>query len=220
MKVADVIAAKILCVATFATAVLIAAQAQDIIRNPSGSCGTRSDGTRAGYHYALNDLWVPDCQNPLRREYWRVFVKNGDEAYVIPRPDGAPELHAICTAGQDELRRIVDQHGLCAVAASSEQVRTVNTMDLSGALRITHFLHGQLKFSVVVHSSGHVSIRPFPIPSDVSDACAIRPHMISAELEVLYCERARHPDRLLLIHTNREAADDLASRLNDLYGVK
>lgn len=207
-------------VAIILTAIWASAQAQDAIGNPSGSCGIRTDGSRRGYHNALNDVWVPDCGNPLRREYWRVFVRNGAEAYIIPRPDGVPELRTICSTGRDELRGDVDRYSLCRKAASSEQVRTVNKMDLSDALRIARFLHDQLKFSVDVDSNGYVNIRPFPIPTDIIDACAIvRPQAISPELEV-YCDRARRPDGLIRRDRNREAAEDLASRLNELYGIK
>ena len=69
---------------------------QSDINNPTGMCGTRSDGARAGYHApAENDIWVPDCQNPLAREYWRVFSQDGGTGYVIPRPDGTPELQLL-----------------------------------------------------------------------------------------------------------------------------
>ncbi len=46
------------------------------ITNPSGTCGTRSNGSRAGYAFS-GDTWVPDCQSPLLREYWRTFSSSG-----------------------------------------------------------------------------------------------------------------------------------------------
>jgi hypothetical protein len=207
----------ILCVAIFAVAVPSAAQAQDTIRNPSGSCGTRRDGARAGYHSPGNALWVPDCQNPLRREYWRVFVTPGGEAFVMPRPDGAPELQAIC-AGHDEMRVVVDRYGLCTVARSSEQVRIVNTMNLSDALRITHFLNGRLEFSVVVEPGEPAYVRPYAIPSDVVDACAIRPDTTSAGLAA-YCGSAPYRHEFPFF-ANPVVAEALAARLNELYGIK
>jgi hypothetical protein len=214
---------KILCAANVAVVFLATnlspAQAQQGIRNPSGACGVRTDGSRAGYHNAAGTMWVPDCQNPLQREYWRVFVKDGSQAFIIPRPDGAPELRAICADPRHELRSIADRYMLCTVVASNEHVRLVNTMSLSDALEITHFLHGQLKFSVAGSSNGTVHIRPFPMRSDIVDACEFRQQMISLELDAR-CQKAHQPEGLMWVGKDREAAEDLASRLNELYGIR
>jgi hypothetical protein len=210
------------CVA-YATAVVLAtalssSQAQDGNENPSGSCGVRTDGSRAGYHNALNHAWVPDCQNTLHREYWRVFVREGGEAYIIPRPDGALELRPICADPRHELRSIVDRYLLCTVVSSKEHLRTVNTMSASDALQLTRFLHGQLRFRVV-DSNGGVRIHPFAIPSDIVDACETSQRPISPALD-LRCRRVRQPERLARIYKDRESEEELVSRLNELYGIR
>ena len=216
------IAAKSSCAACVAAIVLATAlssvQAQDGTQNPSGSCGVRTDGSRARYHRNVNATWVPDCQNTLHREYWRVFVRDGGEAAVIPRPDGAPGLRPICTDPRHELRSIVDRYMLCTAAASIEDVRVVNAMSASDALQITHFLHGQLRFRVVV-SGGAAHIHPLPMPSDVVDACESTRRPISPALD-LRCQGARQPEGMFVIYKDREAAEDLASRLNELYGIR
>jgi hypothetical protein len=199
--------------------VLGAGCGQPNITNPSGTCGTRSDGGRAGYHVpADSDTWVPDCQNILLREYWRVFTQDGKTAYVIPRPDGAPELKPICSDPQNDLRALVDRYQLCATAQTPEQAAIVNHIELSDALRITHFLHTQLKF---VMTPGGLGIQPFPLPSDVIDACALAGHVNSTALEAI-CQSERDSLRNgiepALPFTGLGGAE-LASRLNELYGI-
>lgn len=192
---------------------------QPNVTNPSGPCGTRSDGGRAGYHSpGESNVWVPDCQNPLTREYWRVFSQDGKVGYVIPRPDGAPELATPCSDPQDDLHPVVMRYGLCSAASSSEQVEIVNHIELSDALAVTRFLHAQLRFAVPEDGLG---IWPSPVPSDVIDACALGEEMNSPELEAL-CERER--DRLRggidigFSYTGPGAAE-LVMRLNELYGI-
>jgi hypothetical protein len=152
--------------AAFATVIVLAAalgsaQAQDGKQNPSGSCGVRADGSRSGYHHALNAIWVPDCQNTLHREYWRVFVRNGGAASIIPRPDGAPELRPICTDPQHALRSIVDRYMLCTTAASNEHACIVNTVSVSDALQISHFSMGSSGFGLSLRARQQSSIH-FP----------------------------------------------------------
>ena len=187
--------------------------------NPSGTCGTRSGGGRAGYQVpGPDDQWVPDCQNALLREYWRVFSQDGESAYVIPRPDGAPELSSPCTDANHDLHTVVVRYDLCSAAGSTEQVNTINHIELSDALRVIHFLHTQLKFVVTEDPLG---IQPFPIPSDIIDACALGAGLNSSELEAI-CERER--DRLRsgvdvgFSYTGPGGAE-LVTRLNELYGI-
>ena len=189
------------------------------ITNPSGTCGTRSSGGRIGYHAPDgDDVWVPDCQNPLLREYWRAFSKDGQTAYLIPRPDGAPELQPVCTDPQHQLRGLVDRYLLCAAGMTADQVTVINRIDLADALRITHFLHTQLKFVTI---SGGRGIQPFAIPSDILDACTLGGHVNSAELEAI-CESERVAVRNGIeprVPATGPGGAELVSRLNELYGI-
>jgi hypothetical protein len=139
----NLISVKISSMAHAAALVLItalsSAQAQDSDENPSGSCSVRTDGRRAGYHDPLNHKWMPDCQNTLQREYWRVFVR-GDVGYIMPRPDGAPELRPVWTDPRHELRSLVDRYSLCTAAASREVLQIVNSMRVSDALKLAHLI--------------------------------------------------------------------------------
>jgi hypothetical protein len=181
-------------------------------------CAAPDDGSRAGYHSVQGSTWIRDCENPLRREYWRVFVRDNQRSFVIPRPDGAPELQSACTDAEHQLRILVERYGLCTQAATEAHVTLVNSMLPDHALQITHFLHTQLRFRVAPDGMG---ITPYPIPSDILDACALHPQANSAALTAL-CERER--DRLAsghavgFVYTGAEAAE-LVERLNELYGI-
>jgi hypothetical protein len=186
--------------------------------NPSGSCGSRKDGGRAGYHAPGDGQWLPDCQAPLAREYWRVFSEDGRVGYIIPRPDGAPELGAVCGDPGHELRSIVDEHALCQAASSAAAVEAVNSIPPADALRLTRFLHGKLKF---LPTQGGLGIQPYPIPGDIIDACGLRAGSASAELKAI-CDRER--ERLRSGHDigfsyTGPGAVELVARLNELYGI-
>ena len=58
--------------------------------NPSGDCTADGDGGRIGYHSPAGDTYYPDCQNTLAREFWRIFMQDNGDVYMIPRPDGGP----------------------------------------------------------------------------------------------------------------------------------
>ncbi|HEY0603483.1 MAG TPA: hypothetical protein VGD58_11260 [Herpetosiphonaceae bacterium] len=181
-------------------------------------CPVPDDGSRAGYHSAEGSTWLTDCENPLRREYWRVFLGADQRASIMPRPDGAPELQPVCTGVDHPLRSLVDRYGLCAQAANEAQVTRVNAMLPGDALQITHFLHTQLRFRATQEGLG---ITPYPIPSDILDACALHPEANSAALNAI-CERERarieSGDAVGFIYTGPGAAQ-LVERLNELYGI-
>lgn len=189
------------------------------IANPSGTCGTRRGEVRSGYDVPDDDdIWVPDCQNPLTREYWRVYSRDGVTAYVIPRPDGAPELATSCADSQHKLHPLLIRYELCSAASSMEQVEVINHIALGDALVVTNFLHTQLRF---VNTEVGLGIQPFPIPADIVDACALGGGMNSSDLEAV-CQRERDRIRSGLgigFSYSGPGAVELVARLNELYGV-
>jgi hypothetical protein len=184
------------------------------IANPTGTCVAPDDGSRAGYHSP--GPWLPDCQGVLKREYWRVFAASEDGAYMLPRPDGAPQLGAPCHGPQHPLASIVKKYGLCNAAMSTQQVDIVNSMNVSDAFAVARYLQSQLTFAATPES-----IEPYPIPSDIIDACALHPSQNSAEL-IAMCQREsdrlRSGDDIGLQYTGPGAVE-LAERLNELYGI-
>ena len=178
--------------------------------NPTGDCTAAVNGSRAGYAMS-SDAWVPDCQNPLKREYWRVFADDAGTAYVIPRPDGDPGLGAPCSDSTQPLALLVKRYDLCASATDEAQVDTVNHMQLADALAITHYLHQHLVFR-----AGADSITPYAIPSDVLDACALHPDQNSPALDALCTSTRTALDGVIY---SGPGAVELTARLNELYGI-
>lgn len=189
------------------------------IPNPTGSCEAPDDGSRAGYHSPGGDTWLPDCQNPLRLEYWRVFASAADSAYTMPRLDGERRLAPACADPGHAVAALVQQYGLCAAATTTAEVERVNHMAPADALALTHFLHQQLRF--VIADGTTPGIDPYPFPTDVLAACGLHVAANSAELNVI-CDRER--DRLRsgiepLYFYDGPGAVELVARLNELYGI-
>lgn len=180
-------------------------------------CTAPDDGSRAGYHNAQGSTWMLDCENPLRREYWRVFLVDDRHAAMIPRPDGAPELQPACANPDCPLHGLVERYALCTSVADPAQLMRVNTMLPEDALQIAHFLHTRLRFRM---TQDRMDITPYPIPSDILDACALHPQANSAELAAI-CERERKRmqsgHEVGFFYTGAGAVE-LVERLNELYG--
>jgi hypothetical protein len=170
-------------------------------------------------------VWLPDCNNTLQREYWRVFAKGTTSAYIIPRPDGAPELRmSVCGAPEHPMRALVDRYSLCESATSAAAVDRVNDMDPADALALVHYLHTQLLFTTTVNPvmdpTPPPTLATAPFGDDVLAACALRPAENSVPLEAL-CEDERQALKSgLEIGRDYDAvATELAPLLNELYGV-
>jgi hypothetical protein len=189
------------------------------IANPSGSCSAPDTGSREGYHAADGSTWLPDCNSPLNREYWRVFAESADSAYVIPRPDD--EVAAICADPQHSLHGLLRDYGLCD-AAGAELVERINRLRPEDALALTHDLHTTLMFEALKTNGQTTGVAPYPLPSDIVDACALEPSANSAEFEAL-CQRERErleSGQAIGFSYDGPGADELVTRLNELYGVR
>ena len=208
-----------LLAALFPAIALVACGCRPDILNPSGSCTAPSGGGRAGYHVpGDDDVWLPDCANPLRREYWRVFAMSQTVAYTIPRMDGEPRLQPACADHTHPMAILVGRYGLCASATNQMEVTRVNNMAPVDALALTHFLHGQLVFHTTTAGLG---IDPYPIPADVLDACGLHPSTNSPDLTTI-CTRERNRlqsgNDIGLAYTGA-GGPELVDRLNELYGI-
>jgi hypothetical protein len=192
------------------------ASSASAIANPSGTCTAPDSGARAGYHSTEGAQWLLDCTKPLKREYWRVFAVTSGSAYIMPRPDGARELAGTCADPAQALHAIVVAHALCAAASSSAAVAKANDIPPADALAIAHHMHGALRF--VADGGG---ITPFPIPSDIVDACDAAPTASDPALDEM-CKRERgrlaSGNDVGFSYTGPGAVS-LAARLNRLYGI-
>lgn len=179
------------------------------IENPTGSCPSQGSGARPGYHEPQGIPWMVDCQLPLRRSYWRVFVQSSTQAYILPRPDGHPLLAAACADSAQPLRDVVDRNALCG----ANELR-INDIPPADAMTLTQAFHQNLRF--VTSPSG---VTPAAVPPDLLDACALA-DTSSPPAFVTTCdrERARGSNDILVPFTG-PAADEMARRLNELYGI-
>lgn len=124
------------------------------------------------YHSpGLDDTYLPDCNAPLNREYWRVFAVSESSAYVIPRMDafGVANKYGMCT-GETELSSLFKKYGLCKEVLGSADIQVLNNMEPAEALNITHALHKRLCFESQ-NTAGSWSIVPWAPDDDIHEVC-------------------------------------------------
>ena len=191
---------------------------QSTVANPTGDCHTESDGSRTCYHAPMaTDTHLPDCNNDLNREYWRVFAQSEDSAYIIPRPDGMGLVYGLCDG--DELGVLLDNYGLCTETLSASEVSLINDIPIDDALTIVHALHEHLRFTVEDDR-----LYPWAPPDDLLDACKVTDEYDATVEE--YCQTVREyydngedcPS--IAFESSTETATVLAIRLNALYGIE
>lgn len=187
------------------------------IQNPSGDCETSDNGARTCYHAPMEtDIYLPDCENTLNREYWRVFASDENSAYIIPRPDGMGLLYDLCD--ETDIGFVMNEYGLCLETLGANEVEQINNIPLTDALTITHVLHQQLFFTV----DDNDQISPWAPPNDILEACLYsddNDSVVSA-----YCETALEyyndgdcPS--IAFSPSAEEAPIIAVRLNTIYGL-
>ena len=190
------------------------------IVNPTGACVAPNSGAIAGYSVpGRGDVWLLDCENPLRRDYFHVYAQGSAEhCYIIPRPDGAPQLSDACEDSTHELHPLVENHALCGPASTTEAVARINDMTAEDALTIARYLHTRIRFEP--SGLNGTGIAPFPLPPDVLDACSLHAATNSAALAAA-CddERARQKSGIDIGYSYDAVAPELAALLNELYGI-
>jgi hypothetical protein len=191
------------------------------IENPTGDCEVPGTGDIACYsHAAPGDQWMPDCDHPLDRYYWRVFAQGGPDdatAYLMPRPDAAGLTWGTCD--DPELGPLFDRYHLCDPVLDAAGVEAVNAMALDDALAIAHALHERLVFAPVGSGSSW-GVTPWAFPEDLRDAC---PATGDADLEAAcadYVDAVCGPTDLgMTLALDESQATALAAELNRLYGI-
>lgn len=187
------------------------------IANPTGECVAEDDGGRLCYHAPeADDTYLPDCEAPLAREYWRVFAQGEDSAYVMPRPDGSTAVEAACADEDAVLSDLLDTYTLCG----SPDVDTINDMAIADALFITHALHARLVFVAVDLGEGSGDVDPF-LPMD--DVLAICRAAHDAILDTWCGDQEGRVDgdscNDMGILMTAEEAEAAAAAANALYGI-
>lgn len=134
--------------------------------NPTGDCTAPDDGGRRCWHTPGSGTWYPDCDPPLDREYWRVFVESDGTAWMMPRPDGAPPIAAACADEEHPQRELLERLTLCGPV----DVDLLNAMNPADALTLGHWLHTELDFEARVEGD-QASIVPYVPFVDEVEAC-------------------------------------------------
>ena len=189
------------------------------IENPTGTCEPDDDGGRVCYHApGADSQYLPHCDAPLEREYWRVFAMEDDtgvSAYMIPRPDGSTPLAELCAAGGHA--ELLDRYTLCD---ASVDVDLVNAMDPADALDIGFALHQQLVFTAVDYGEGMAGVDPWAPPDDVLAICEAG---ADAGLEAVCDFHWSNYDgefcNDIAMTPTLEEAELLAEAMNALYGI-
>jgi hypothetical protein len=154
----------------------------------------------------------------LRREYWRVFAQSAARASVVPRLDGEPRLAPACADQGHALAPLVERHGLCRAAERQEDVARIASMSPDDAFQLTRFLHRALVFRPSDQRQG--GIDPLPPPGHVLAACALPGDASLAFLQMCENERERRMSWHGWSLSYAAAAEELAVRLNALYGIR
>ncbi len=188
------------------------------VDNPTGDCEPDDDGSRTGHHPG-DSQYLPDCDPPLLREYYRVFAQEDKTAYMIPRPDALGIHYGYCDGDDPELARLFDDNGLCERVADPD---VVNSMTPADALAIAHVLHEELVFVAEEHE-GNWSIWPGAMSDDVVAAC----ERAAVDLSDAQAACSYHRDRVQnKSHDDmgrtytRAEVEQLAPALNELYGIE
>lgn len=188
----------------------------DSALNPSGSCAADGNGGRFGYHSPdASDVYLPDCQRELEREYWRIFLKPDEAAYMIPRPDGARGVKRACADPEHALHEALVEYTLCDEAA---RPAAVNAMDVEDAFALSRLLHADLIFE------NHPEQGASGFPDDILEACqadeAFRTGPMSDRCDFeLEAAASGARSEIGHFHTGAEG-DALAAKMNDLYGIR
>jgi len=201
-----------------------------VVANPTGTCqpkdNAKDNGARPMYHSpGADDTYLPDCNAPLNREYWRVFAMNVSSAYVIPRMDsfGLASKYGMCT-GDDNLSSLFKKYRLCKGALDSADIEVLNNMKPADALEITHALHKRLCFQAQATGSSW-SITPWGPEDDIMDVCNTTTDAAAAS----YCDKIKKHSACtgpglacveMAITPSAEALRVIVPGLNKLYGTQ
>ncbi len=219
------------------TLALPGALACDLPSKPIGSVGETSGNQHQGdgcvaeldnsldCYAATTDPYLPLCDNPLPKEYWKLFTRDeGSTAYFLPRPDGAGLAYGYCESEDPEIAALFEDNALCTTIDSQAKVEIINNIDPADALEISRLIHEQLEFTAVMTFEEFGAIAPFGLPVDLATVCEQQAESLAAiestcarlidDGTVPTCEE----DDMGTVLTFEEATL-LADALNVLYGV-
>ncbi len=176
---------------------------------------------------ATSDPYLPLCDNPLAKEYWKLFTRDeGATAYFLPRPDESGLFYGFCESEDPEIAALFQDNALCTTIDSQAKVEIINNIDPAEALEISRLLHEQLRFSAAASQGDFASIRPFGLPVDLATVCEQQADSLAAIEST--CARliedgtvpACEEDDMGFTELTLDEATLLADALNALYGIE
>lgn len=204
---------------------------QTVIKNPSGDCVADNDGGRPLYHSPGDSTYLPDCKNPLKREYWRVFARTDGGVGVIPRLDNTGLKYGLCPGVPNEepnldpeLAQTMVQNCVCD-NCGQDTVTRINNMTPEDALMITNALHHRLIFQ---YDEDGGSISPWAPDDDIVAACDLRLMEDSNHTDLSICQILRdmmtrwmngEPIEEIAFIPSAADSEAIVPYLNKLYGI-
>ena len=198
------------------------------VPNPTGDCQASGNGAHECYSVpGPGDSWMPDCEAPLQRSYWRVYAFPVEEGtrqtptgYMIPRPDGTGAAFGICGGSDAALDTLFRDYGLCADFLDAQGVERINNAPIADLLTIAHALHERLSFEAVDAGDSYL-VTPFLLPADVRDGCPLANNASLSSKCTTYVDAACGPTDIgVVFDLDETEAGDLAAALNQLYGIQ
>lgn len=186
-------------------------------------CTSDSDGGRLGYHEpSPTDTYLPNCNNPLKRELWRVFKKETGTAYIIPNPSGLGLVYNICDEyggggpmADEYIVKDATKYGLCAEKEGDASL--INDIDPDVALKFTTIFHRHTKFT-----NKNDAIDPWVPDEDIIAACDT---LNKDSAAINYCNDVKGKcsegsctEQIII--PDSDTVNILVQALNLIYGVK
>jgi hypothetical protein len=179
------------------------------VANPSGDCGM---------HYFSDYRWLPDCNLPIKRSYYRLLLTMEGIPMIHPELP-AETILAACDDSTSPIRTEATHTGIC------REGENVPRLTVTEGMTLVHYLNQQLRFSVGALNS----VVPEPIYErdamygDTNDGVDICMTFAEARSGILapVCQTilAWHDTRRPTLSLSQEQATQLAQYLNRLYGV-
>jgi hypothetical protein len=177
------------------------------VDNPSGDCGMHYF-TSHGTEYA----WLPDCQLPIKRHYYRLLLGVDGSTGIYPSLPWA-DFEAACVDPASPLHT-------AALHTASCNDGSEWSLSVAEGMTLVHYLNQQLRFSVDANNQ----VRPDLIYDDDTkdgvDLCLTnaeaRNGKLASTCQTLLAWHDVTPPTLTL---TQEQATQLAQHLNGLYGV-
>lgn len=177
------------------------------VDNPSGDCGMHYFAS-----HGTNYPWLPDCNLPLKRHYYRLLLN----------PDGSVNIHPglpwdLIAAACDDATSPIHSEALHTGSCNDGSEGSLSVVE---AMNLVHYLNQQLRFSPDAANQVTPQLIYEDITKDGVDLCLSYAEARSGSLGPI-CQTllAWHDTTPPTLTLSQAQATELAQYLNQLYGV-